>query len=430
MQLLSNKFKDVSVFKIWLIPFLITCFLLGIFYQNMYAHKKRELISKNKDICDTMYESLEQRYKFNYDLSLKNLSFVSNFILKNSDYKDSLDNFLYSFSNFTKVEVLDSKDLKVLYSFDNKDENLNQSISKEMIFNFKNKSDNLCPLEPVFKVWNQYIILSNTINDNNCVLTYTNVKNLFELKKFNSGNIHIFLYDKNNKYLDSQNEYKINLNDIKNQNDIINDKGYFYKKKFSIYSLNNKSDLQILFFNPIFNEELNRSTKIIKVIAFFIFIIFNLISWTLIQRKIQIQEIKELLKNNSYIDNLTTFKNRNAYYNDFGFLYYTSRVRRKSLKAKFAILEIKISNLEMINDNFGFEIGNKYLIQISNILKSYPNIEKYRFSGKVFMLIARLDSNLEWIDLTSKIISKLTNLDINWPCNTRPELEFKRNEIF
>ena len=110
-------------------------------------------------------------------------------------------------------------------------------------------------------------------------------------------------------------------------------------------------------------------------------------------RTLQKQEKQiSLLTKKINMDNLTGLNNRHAFRKEL------TEILNKEKEAKHAILFIlRASELSTINSKQGFQHGNKYIINIADILNKIvghlPTVSIYRISGSDFALIAR-DMNI------------------------------------
>ena len=98
----------------------------------------------------------------------------------------------------------------------------------------------------------------------------------------------------------------------------------------------------------------------------------------------QIEEISTT-KQLAYTDPLTGVKNKHAYVE---FEEHFDELIREGKLEEFALFIFDLNDLKIINDNFGHEMGDKYIIKSVEYIKQYfPNVEIYRFGGDEFIII-------------------------------------------
>ena len=116
-----------------------------------------------------------------------------------------------------------------------------------------------------------------------------------------------------------------------------------------------------------------------------------LIKDSLRKQKIQSKELSDV-KTLAYTDPLTGLKNKHAY------VEYEANadvlIRENKIK-DFCFLIFDLNDLKVINDTYGHEMGDKYIIKSCSLIeKFFPNLDVYRFGGDEFIVILQ-DDNFE-----------------------------------
>ena len=97
----------------------------------------------------------------------------------------------------------------------------------------------------------------------------------------------------------------------------------------------------------------------------------------------ELYEVKQL----AYIDPLTGVKSKHAYVeleNEIDIL-----IRDKKMP-DFSLFIFDLNDLKTINDLYGHDIGDKYIIKSVNIIKQlFPNLDIYRYGGDEFVVILK-----------------------------------------
>jgi len=87
----------------------------------------------------------------------------------------------------------------------------------------------------------------------------------------------------------------------------------------------------------------------------------------------------------AYTDPLTGVKNKHAYVE--AEFEYDTLIREKKIN-RFSVIVFDLNNLKLINDNYGHEKGDKYIIEACNLIKKYfPKSDIFRFGGDEFVII-------------------------------------------
>ena len=112
-------------------------------------------------------------------------------------------------------------------------------------------------------------------------------------------------------------------------------------------------------------------------------------------------------------DALTKVMSRNSYDNTIK--EFNKRIHEEPLTVNFAICECDLNNLKIINDTFGHDAGDKYIISccktICDIFKHSP---VYRIGGDEFVAILQSD-DLENLDKIKQIVKETTESEIKKP---------------
>ena len=105
-----------------------------------------------------------------------------------------------------------------------------------------------------------------------------------------------------------------------------------------------------------------------------------------------LQEVNERLENVNklaFIDSLTGVFNKTAYVD------HSLRINKDIQKHKFAVVVLHLFNLIPMNEKFGREMGNEFLISATQFIQSiYNKSNIYRISGGLFTIILE-DSEYE-----------------------------------
>ncbi len=149
-------------------------------------------------------------------------------------------------------------------------------------------------------------------------------------------------------------------------------------------------------------EEFKKSYVIYRYIKYTVYlfiVLFVLVGFCLI--KIFRREVHETTKN-LYIDELTKIKNLKAYKEEIAFLFK----RYDRYKSLFCIIMFDIDNFKNINDTYGHSVGDKVLIELTEIVRS--NIRKrldkfFRVGGEEFIVLCTDIPLTEGVKLAEKL---------------------------
>lgn len=98
----------------------------------------------------------------------------------------------------------------------------------------------------------------------------------------------------------------------------------------------------------------------------------------------QLQEIKDT-RELAYTDPLTGVKNKHAYVE---FESKTDELIREDKIDVFGLAVFDLNDLKLINDTFGHEAGDEYIIESCRLIQSiFPNTTMYRFGGDEFIIM-------------------------------------------
>lgn len=121
----------------------------------------------------------------------------------------------------------------------------------------------------------------------------------------------------------------------------------------------------------------------------------------------QIEKINEKLRQISTIDALTNIYNRRKLDENLEYEYN----RAKRYNVKFSVILLDIDSFKLINDTYGHNIGDKILIEISEILKN--NIRKSdtvgRWGGEEFLIICPETDKQVAVKIAEKLRKKIGN---------------------
>ena len=102
------------------------------------------------------------------------------------------------------------------------------------------------------------------------------------------------------------------------------------------------------------------------------------------------REVEQLVELNAtkqlaYVDPLTGVKSKHAY------VEYENQIdeliREKKIE-EFSLFIFDLNDLKKINDDFGHETGDKYILESVDIIKKhFPNVDLYRYGGDEFIII-------------------------------------------
>jgi len=107
----------------------------------------------------------------------------------------------------------------------------------------------------------------------------------------------------------------------------------------------------------------------------------NLLIKQLSERNKKLEEKIKALEEHAYWDGMTGLRNRN-----FGMFTLENWLREKK---EFSLIFADLDNLKYINDNYGHEEGDNYIISAANHLKeSFPGSVVCRLGGDEFLLLA------------------------------------------
>ena len=121
------------------------------------------------------------------------------------------------------------------------------------------------------------------------------------------------------------------------------------------------------------------------------------------------RQIKEINQTRAlaYIDPLTKVKNKHAYVeleSNFDTLIHDDKLDN------FSVFIFDLNDLKLINDTYGHETGDKYIIKSCKLIaKHFPGSEIYRFGGDEFITILQkeeFDNRLKYLDSFNAEIEK------------------------
>ena len=121
------------------------------------------------------------------------------------------------------------------------------------------------------------------------------------------------------------------------------------------------------------------------------------------QQNQELGSVKEM----AYTDPLTGVKNKHAYVEKED--YFDTAIREATVTS-FAVVVFDLNNLKKVNDTFGHESGDKYIVKSVNLIKSvFSNMTIFRFGGDEFVVILEGDdykNRLQLIRKFNKVIER------------------------
>ena len=117
----------------------------------------------------------------------------------------------------------------------------------------------------------------------------------------------------------------------------------------------------------------------------------------------------EIVHKQAFIDRLTSLKNRAAYIDTINLI--DSHMKEE---IPFSVAIFDICGLKNINDDLGHEAGDMAITDAANILKTvFDKDNLYRFGGDEFIGIFNTISEIEMLDLFSKLDKEIHNYNKN-----------------
>ena len=107
-------------------------------------------------------------------------------------------------------------------------------------------------------------------------------------------------------------------------------------------------------------------------------------------REVKKQEELESAKELAYTDPLTGVKNKHAYVEKE---LEVDLLIREGKMEKFAIIVFDLNDLKLVNDTYGHDVGDKYIINACNLIAKHFKYEDiYRYGGDEFVVILQGES--------------------------------------
>ncbi len=124
------------------------------------------------------------------------------------------------------------------------------------------------------------------------------------------------------------------------------------------------------------------------------------ISFTIF-RRISNPRFKDL----STTDSLTNLRNRNAFE-----LYISNLNSRRSLK-DIGVVSVDLNSLKVVNDNFGHEVGDKYIKLIADVISEFADSDMglYRIGGDEFVVISESSNEKQLNDFVTNCANLINN---------------------
>jgi diguanylate cyclase (GGDEF)-like protein/PAS domain S-box-containing protein len=113
------------------------------------------------------------------------------------------------------------------------------------------------------------------------------------------------------------------------------------------------------------------------------------------------------IKEQAYLDELTKLHNRKAYNEKLD--EFLAQFKRH--KTTFSMVLFDIDFFKMVNDNFGHDIGDEVLIELSNLVKNSirQNDSLFRIGGEEFVILLFKTNEKDTLTLSEKIRKKVQN---------------------
>ena len=115
---------------------------------------------------------------------------------------------------------------------------------------------------------------------------------------------------------------------------------------------------------------------------------------------VHIQQYVDYVQNLAYKDALTDVQNKAAYDMSMEQIDVDIRMGR----AQFALIMIDLNRLKKINDTYGHEIGNRYIINLCSKITDIFAVETvYRIGGDEFVVLIKGDDYAQREDLLERL---------------------------
>lgn len=247
---------------------------------------------------------------------------------------------------------------------------------------------------------------------NNSKANISKYKNIKEMLKNSDSNLlvvdnEVYNYYRNSKFKDYEllytdimtNDYYFMINNENEQfynlfNYIINTNSYYNYRNSGLNSLN----------VSVFNESSFGKLYIILLIAILIPIIGFGILYYLLKKKNKIKTVKKE-ERKKYTDMLTSLKNRN---------YLNLNIKQWNDNPKYpqAIIIIDLNNVNYVNENYGYEEGDKLISKAASTLinTQLEKSEILRIDGNEFLIYLIGYSEQQVATYTKKLSKEMHNL--------------------
>ena len=327
-------------------------------------------------------------YKGFNNVILKNFVDFAGVSVNYKKYK-SIDSLIRGFNNNEVDLILNNVD------YDTSNNYLTNDVIKDNVFVISNYSNNVniksisslkgLTVSTVKNSRLEKLLLENDIN----VKSYANLKQLSK----NFGKNDIVLIEKEN-YIYYKDKYFVNTKIDCVLDDTIS-YGYLLSNADSSRYFNDLLNFFVTFssLNSIISDNYNFIAAITKnyylILGMLVVLLGLVVLLSVVKRtKILLIKYRESRRLNltkeekiKYIDQLTLLKNR---------AYYNSRVEKWNESTIYpqGIVVIDLNNIAYINDNYGFEEGDKVITEAANILiqSQMPNTEIIRTDGNEFLI--------------------------------------------
>lgn len=229
-------------------------------------------------------------------------------------------------------------------------------------------------------------IASHLANNGINIKTYNNMNKLLSsLGKDSIIAIDLdnYEYYKENELVNYKIVYQYNLDD--NYNYIVNKENDAFYNLFNFYlEYSSINEIVISSYPDIYNVDKQINVLFILVVILSLILFLELLTHLRNLVKVLKTKTKHTLSKNDklkYIDQLTSLKNR---------LYLNDSIEKWDNTAIYpqSIIIVNINDLTEINNNFGYEEGDKVILEAVNILirTQLPNTEIIRTDGSEFLI--------------------------------------------
>ena len=421
---MRNKYKTAITITILLVILSITISLTN--YTVALNSTQEQLKTQALPLSlDNIYSEIQKHIVEPHLVSsmMAHDTFVKEWITTGEKSSEQIEKYLGSIKNkygmFTTFLV--SNDTKNYYTYKGKIKNISKKTAENLWYYDFEKNGNSHEINLDFNkdVSNDMIMFINVkIFDNNYTLlgiTGIGIKisHISEmLKKFHQQyNFKVYFLNKNGEIILSEDKEIKHLNEIKelaiHKTTIISNSTNIleYSKNNQDYIVNTKFIPELGLYLLV-EANVDSFTKNVKRVFYFDLIISLFI--TFIVALIIINVVRKNQKKLEHLadtDPLTELKNRRVFSNSFNYFFQLFKRDQNPL----CLLFIDIDDFKSINDNYGHNIGDKVLTQISKTLSH--NIRSTdliaRWGGEEFVILFINTSIEEAKEISSKLLKSI-----------------------